>query len=67
MLREPSCYTRGCMHYTGVIQPDGTEMTERNACKAFPEGIPDTIAYGSNKHTKVMKNQEGDYVFTKAE
>ena len=50
MLLEPKCYTRGCKHFIGVDQPDGTELTEVNVCTAFPNGISDDIAYGDNLH-----------------
>jgi len=59
MLAEPNCYKRNCKHYIGIIQPDGTEMTETNACKAFPKGIPDEIAYGDNKHKKPYPGDNG--------
>ena len=65
MLAEPRCWTRKCKHYIGVIQPDGTEMTETNACKAFPNGIPSEIAYGNNLHLKPLKDQGNDIVFEK--
>jgi hypothetical protein len=47
MIDTPECFKRRCIHYTGVIQPDGTEQTEKPACKAFPNGIPDKIAFAS--------------------
>ena len=59
MLQEPKCWTRKCRHYLGVIQPDGTEMTETNNCEAFPEGIPNEIAYGDNDHTKPFPGDNG--------
>lgn len=59
MLAEPHCFTRLCRHFRGVAQPDGTEMTERVVCKAFPDGIPDEIAYGSNPHTKPFPGDRG--------
>lgn len=59
MLQEPKCWTRKCKHYLGVIQPDGTEMTETNYCKAFPESIPNEIAYGDNDHTKPFPGDNG--------
>lgn len=40
MLMPPICYTRGCKHYRGISQPDGTEATEVYVCEAFPDGIP---------------------------
>ena len=63
MLAEPKCYTRNCRHFTGVIQPDDTEMTETNACDAFPDGIPDEIAYGDNDHSEPLPGQGHDIVF----
>jgi hypothetical protein len=43
----------------GVVQPDGTEMTERWACAAFPEGIPDEIAYGDDLHEEPHAGDHG--------
>jgi len=59
MLQEPKCFIRKCKHYLGVIQPDGTEMTETNYCEAFPENIPNEIAYGNNSHTKPFPGDNG--------
>jgi hypothetical protein len=59
MLAEPRCYTRRCRHFIGVSQPDGTELTERVICRAFPEGIPDEIAYGDNMHLKPYPGDNG--------
>jgi hypothetical protein len=62
VLIEPKCYTRKCKHYIGVYQPDGTEMTEHNICKAFPKGtrgIPDEIAYGENLHISPFPGDHG--------
>ena len=63
MLAEPACFERGCKHYLGVIQPDGTEMTETNHCKAFPTGIPNEIAYGDDLHLEVRPDQNNEFVF----
>ncbi len=63
MMAVPECFKRKCIHYLGVIQPDGTEQTETVACKAFPAGIPSEIAYGMNKHKKRLLNQENDIVY----
>jgi len=65
MLAEPTCWTRECKHYIGVIQPDGTESTETNSCKAFPEGIPSEIAYGNNLHSRPLPGQKNDITFEK--
>jgi len=63
MLEEPNCHKRQCKHYIGIIQPDGTEMTETNICKAFPDGIPKEIAYGNNLHSKPLKDQKNEVVY----
>jgi hypothetical protein len=65
MLAECTCYERQCKWYVGIIQPDGTEMTETNMCGAFPDGIPDEIAYGDNKHDKELEGQTKPYVYEK--
>ena len=65
MLAEPKCYTRKCVYYSGVKQPDGTELTEVNYCTAFPDGIPDEIAYGANKHTEPFPGQKNKIVYRK--
>jgi len=67
MLLEPKCFKRRCKHYLGVIQPDGTEQTERNACKAFPTGIPSEIAYGDNPHKEPFPGQRNKIVFEREE
>jgi len=65
MLREPKCWTRKCKHYLGIIQPDGTELTETNYCKAFLKEIPREIAYGYSLHLKSLPDQGNDIVFEK--
>jgi hypothetical protein len=63
MILEPNCNKRNCRHYKGVEQPDGTEKSERCICSAFPEGIPDSIAYGDNKHLRPLPSQGNTVVF----
>ena len=63
MIRTPNCFKRECKHFLGVSQPDGTELTERVVCKAFPDGIPAEIAFGDNLHDRVRDDQVGDYVY----
>jgi hypothetical protein len=63
MLVAPECYIRKCKNYLGVLQPDGTEMTETNYCSAYPESIPADIAYGKDKHLKVRDDQDNKFVF----
>ena len=74
MLAEPHCYTRRCKHLRGVEQPDGTELTERVVCVAYPDGIPDRIAYGdpetmevADLHLEVQPDQVGEKVFEESE
>jgi hypothetical protein len=57
------CYKNKCRWFMGVIQPDGTEMTERLMCPAFPEGIPNEITTGDNQHTEVYEGQSGHFLF----
>ena len=65
MLAISMCQIRKCKHYIGIIQPDGTELTEVNTCTAFPNGIPATIAYWSNRHFKPLEDQGNDIIFEK--
>jgi hypothetical protein len=60
MIAEPKCYTRKCANFIGVKNfSEDVEGDERVICKAFPEGIPDEIAYGKNKHTKPFEGDNG--------
>jgi hypothetical protein len=63
MLAPPNCYLRKCVHYLGVVQPDGTELTERPNCRAFPQGIPEEIAYGPNLHLTPLPDQGNSIVY----
>ena len=63
MIAEPKCSIRKCTYFQGVSQPDGTEMSETVVCQAFPEGIPDEIAYGNNSHIFPLPGQGNDIVF----
>lgn len=65
MLAEPKCYTRKCKHFLGVYQPDDTERFEVVNCEAFPEGIPDNIAYGDNLHEIPTDDQLNEIVYEK--
>jgi len=59
MLIEPKCYKRRCKYYNGVyMRVEGNEASEIHICKAFPEGIPFDIAYGSNPHIEVHPYQD---------
>lgn len=59
MLTEPRCSERNCKHLIGVKQEDGTEATEVPVCAAFPNGIPQEIAYGDNPHTSPYPGDNG--------
>lgn len=59
MLAEPQCSKRGCAHFQGCQQSDDTESTEIVVCDAFPDGIPDVIAFGSNPHTSPYPGDRG--------
>lgn len=65
MISTPNCYKRGCVQNLRVIQPDGTEMTERPACDAYPDGIPSDIAYGPDQHLEVRSDQDNEIIFKK--
>lgn len=71
MLKEPRCFERNCKHFIGVKQDqdaDGNfdEATERPVCAAFPDGIPQRIAYGSDLHLTPAPEQDNDIVFEDA-
>ncbi len=78
MLSEPNCNKRGCKHFLGhdtfQLEPgeslgvsvEGDEPdTEilRNICTAFPDGIPDEIAYGEDLHLEIADGQFGTYTY----
>ena len=67
MIATCNCYKRRCKWYVGIIQPDGTEMSERNMCGAFPDGIPSGIAYGDDDHAHMIKGQAKPYLYEKSE
>lgn len=63
MLTEPACFTRGCRHYIGVKQDEDGEEEERHACDAFPDGIPEQVTSGTNRHAVPLPGQKNDVVF----
>lgn len=66
MLPQPECFTRGCRHLRGATDAD--ERQQLPACLAFPNGIPDDIAYGDNLHLTVDPRQaKGNTVVYEAE
>jgi len=67
MIEEPKCSIRRCKYFIGVDQPDGTERSEIVICEAFPEGIPNNIAYGNDKHLTPTDDQLNEIVYEKEE
>lgn len=65
MIEVPKCYLRKCKHFIGVKADGDNEENERAYCEAFPDGIPASIAYGTNYHSKVMKAQKNAIIFEK--
>lgn len=63
MIAPPNCFIRGCKHYIGIIQADGTEMTEWPACEAYPDGISEEIAYGKDLHLQVRGDQYNNVIY----
>ena len=59
MIGPPICFLRNCRHYIGISKPDGTELTEIPVCSAFPNGIPEGILIGENKHTSPFPGDKG--------
>lgn len=57
------CDDRGCKYFSGFRKLKSGVIV--NYCKAFPDGIPEAIAYGDNKHLKPLKGQKNDIVFEK--
>lgn len=65
MLDESKCQKRKCVHYLGVKNDAkendfaNPEVGERHVCVAFPDGIPNKIAFGNDLHTKPVKGDNG--------
>ena len=61
MIVIPKCYFRKCIHYIGIENNSKPfdEEQEKCVCEAFPNGIPDDIAYGDNDHTKPVEGDNG--------
>ena len=57
-INEPTCWTRRCKHFIGV-KNDGDETTERVVCEAYPNKIPDAIAYGPELHLTPYPGDNG--------
>ena len=64
MLVEPNCSLRHCVYFVGIEWLGNEEETEVNVCLAFPNGIPDEIAYGNNKHLEPLPGQTNEIVYS---
>ena len=62
MITEPKCSKRFCRFFLGV-KNDGDESTERAYCAAYPDRIPDDIAYGEDEHLEIRNDQENDIIY----
>jgi hypothetical protein len=60
-INEGNCKKRKCKHYKGFCNDSEpfNELEEYIFCDAFPNGIPDEIAYGDNKHLTPVKGDNG--------
>lgn len=60
MLPKPNCRSRNCRFFLGSRDlVEGDEASEVVYCSAFPNGIPDEIAYGDNKHESPVDGDNG--------
>lgn len=64
MIETTNCFNRGCKNYTG-IKNNGLEKSERAVCKAYPDEIPERIAYGDDKHLIKADDQKNNIIFEK--
>ena len=66
MLAEPRCRERACVHFRGVLQGADGELSERVVCAAYPDRIPDDVAYGADLHLARRDDQDNDIVYQEA-
>ena len=57
MIEEPRCFSRDCRHFQGVEQRGPNEADQILVCPAYPNGIPDRIAYGTELHLIAQDDQ----------
>ena len=62
MLTRPECLARNCVYWIGIEMKGDDESTERPYCRAYPDGIPEEIAYGNDKHLS-LRGDEVEEVF----
>jgi hypothetical protein len=58
MLVEPECHRRGCLNFLGTNGEDDEEK-QKLVCRAFPDGIPPEISYGSESHLEPFPGDNG--------
>jgi len=58
-MLEPNCSRRKCKHFLGVKDDDRPNSEDVVICTAFPDGIPDAIAYGPIPHTRPYQGDHG--------
>lgn len=57
-IARPRCFERECVNFQGV-RNKGDESTEWPFCTAFPNGIPEEIAYGKELHLGPFPGDNG--------
>ena len=53
----PNCFKRKCRHF--IVPSDEEFFPSKAVCRAFPNGIPDEIAFGDNLHTTPYPGDHG--------
>lgn len=41
--------------------------TDTLTCNAFPNGIPESVVFGRNDHSEIIRGQVGKFVFNRAD
>lgn len=55
-IAPAACFKRKCRHYRDYGIVDGQV---KNICTAFPDGIPNDIAYEGNRHLEPVAGDHG--------
>jgi len=58
MTTRPDPYCHQCQHFN---------IYSEQSCKAYPDGIPDSIFVYGYAHNKPRRGQKGTFVFTPKE
>ncbi len=60
IIEKPKCWERECKHFIGIKELDSKDpFSLVPVCKAFPDGIPEEIAYGDNLHLESFPGDRG--------